>query len=256
MKTEILTACDQLVTAIVNGIYQGVILVFLVALGLRFLGRTTNAATRHAIWFCTLLLLVLIVPAHCLRDYLALAPQANPSEVNELAAVAASEADPGVRMMSLPTPDPSPTEAVFHSSPSPTVLRQKSYGDLGARRASVEHDGGQDGGRMIEIQPPYLSSFTVEHYKKSVAPLFDFETAWIVERIESGPVIPLATEEPSPNSRATGEYLAAQTRMPPLAQAILEAASAAEADSVEEAGTPFWESLKERFRANSGFSFS
>src|SRR5258706_1284269 len=73
MKTEILTASDQFVTATLNGIYQGLILVLRVALGLRLMGRTTNAATRHAIWFATLILLVLIIPAHLLRGYVSVA---------------------------------------------------------------------------------------------------------------------------------------------------------------------------------------
>jgi len=67
MKNEILTVCDQIAAAAANGVYQGIIVAVLVALGLRWLGRT-NAATRHAIWFCTLLLLVALVVAHCLVD--------------------------------------------------------------------------------------------------------------------------------------------------------------------------------------------
>ena len=70
MKTELLNACDQLVAAAINGIYQGLIVTALVALALRVLGRT-NAATRHAIWFCTLLLLVFLFLAHCLMGPLA-----------------------------------------------------------------------------------------------------------------------------------------------------------------------------------------
>src|SRR6266567_7764518 len=65
MKIEILTLGNQLVAAAANGIYQGIIVTVLVALSLRGLGRT-NAATRHAVWFCTLLLLVCLLVAHCL----------------------------------------------------------------------------------------------------------------------------------------------------------------------------------------------
>ena len=64
MKNEILTACDQLVAAALNGVCQGMLLVLLVWAGLRALGRGTNAATRHAVWFGTLFLAVLIVPDH------------------------------------------------------------------------------------------------------------------------------------------------------------------------------------------------
>ncbi len=63
MKNEILNLCDQLVAATANGVYQGIIIAILVALCLRWLVRT-NAATRHAIWFCTLLLLIGLVVAH------------------------------------------------------------------------------------------------------------------------------------------------------------------------------------------------
>jgi bla regulator protein blaR1 len=66
MKNEILTACYQLVAAAVNGTYQGILITVLVAATLRML-RRTNAATRCAVWFGTLLLLALLIPAHCLR---------------------------------------------------------------------------------------------------------------------------------------------------------------------------------------------
>src|SRR5215475_11774665 len=67
MKNEIVTACYQLVAATVNGTYQGILITVLVAASLRML-RRTNAATRSAVWFGTLLLLALIIPAHCLRS--------------------------------------------------------------------------------------------------------------------------------------------------------------------------------------------
>src|SRR6267142_1025260 len=67
MKNEILTSCYQLVAAAVNGTYQGILITVLVAASLRIL-RRTNAATRYAVWFGTLVLLALIIPAHCLRS--------------------------------------------------------------------------------------------------------------------------------------------------------------------------------------------
>jgi len=67
MKAEILTACDQTVAATVNGVYQGVLLTLVVALGMRWLGRT-NAATRHTLWMATLLLLPGILAAHYCLD--------------------------------------------------------------------------------------------------------------------------------------------------------------------------------------------
>ena len=69
MKIEILAA-DQLVAAAANGVYQGIIVTLVVALSLRLFGRS-NAATRHAVWFCTLLLVASLIIAHCWRGYLA-----------------------------------------------------------------------------------------------------------------------------------------------------------------------------------------
>jgi len=67
MKNEIFTACYQFVAATVNGTYQGILITVLVAASMRML-RRTNSATRYAVWFGTLLLLALIIPAHCLRS--------------------------------------------------------------------------------------------------------------------------------------------------------------------------------------------
>src|SRR5262245_55979539 len=69
MKNEIVTACYQLITAGINGTVQGIMVALLVAGGLRLMGRT-NAATRHAVWFATLLLLALIIPANLLHEHL------------------------------------------------------------------------------------------------------------------------------------------------------------------------------------------
>ena len=66
MRIEALSASDQLLSAAFNGLYQGVILTFLVALSLWGL-RRSNAATRHAIWFCTLFLTASLIAAHCGR---------------------------------------------------------------------------------------------------------------------------------------------------------------------------------------------
>src|SRR3954466_15171738 len=66
MKTELLTVSDRLVGAGITGLYQGIIIVLIVAVALR-LGRT-NAATRHAVWFCTLLLVAGLTGAHLLLD--------------------------------------------------------------------------------------------------------------------------------------------------------------------------------------------
>ncbi len=67
MRPEILSACNQAVAAVANGVYQGVILTALVGLGLRVFGRT-NAATRHGVWFSIMFLVAAIIPAHYLLD--------------------------------------------------------------------------------------------------------------------------------------------------------------------------------------------
>jgi len=67
MKNEMLTACYQLVAAAVNGTYQGILITLFVAASLRML-RRSNAATRYAVWFGTLLLLALLIPAHWLQS--------------------------------------------------------------------------------------------------------------------------------------------------------------------------------------------
>src|ERR1041385_6287564 len=64
MGVEILSVSDRLLAAAINGVYQGIVITALVALGLRALNRT-NAATRHAVWLCTMVLLVFLVVAHC-----------------------------------------------------------------------------------------------------------------------------------------------------------------------------------------------
>src|SRR5262245_38095295 len=63
MVVEILNVCDRLLAAAVNGVYQGIIITVLAALSLRALSRT-NAATRHAVWLCTMVLLVSLIVAH------------------------------------------------------------------------------------------------------------------------------------------------------------------------------------------------
>ena len=63
VNDDLLNRSDLLVNATLNGIYQGLIVAALVAITLRLLPRT-NAATRHAVWFFTLFLIVSIIPAH------------------------------------------------------------------------------------------------------------------------------------------------------------------------------------------------
>ncbi len=82
MKNELLTACDHAVAAAANGIYQGVLLAVLVALGLKLLGRT-NAATRHGVWLVTLVLLAGLIPAHYWLDRRPTSPEAAISRADQ-----------------------------------------------------------------------------------------------------------------------------------------------------------------------------
>ena len=67
MKAELHDWCAHLMGSLLNGVYQGILISLLVCLVLRFWGRA-NAATRHAVWCATLLLVVFLIPAHYLLD--------------------------------------------------------------------------------------------------------------------------------------------------------------------------------------------
>ncbi len=96
MNAEMLGACDRILSAAANGIFQGILIAGFVAVGLRLVSRT-NASTQHAIWFTTLLLLAALIPAHYLRDrYLGKGDRAAIERPRSEAAVAApsgSESD-------------------------------------------------------------------------------------------------------------------------------------------------------------------
>src|SRR6185503_9180503 len=78
MGTEILGASDRLLAAVLNGIYQGILITVLVALSFRVFSRT-NAATRHAVWLCTLWHIVFHVLPRSNRDR-SLGPQGRQSK--------------------------------------------------------------------------------------------------------------------------------------------------------------------------------
>jgi beta-lactamase regulating signal transducer with metallopeptidase domain len=67
MNAEIFAASDELIAALFNGVYQGIILTLLVYLVLRLIGPI-NAATRYWVWGSTLLLVVALIPAHYCRN--------------------------------------------------------------------------------------------------------------------------------------------------------------------------------------------
>src|SRR5439155_2115425 len=88
MGTEILGASDRLLAAVMNGVYQGSLITLLVALGFRVFSRI-NAATRHAVWLCTLVLLVLLVAAHCFFN--SRPPALEPGKIAQTAATPEQE---------------------------------------------------------------------------------------------------------------------------------------------------------------------
>jgi beta-lactamase regulating signal transducer with metallopeptidase domain len=68
MSAEFFTACERLLSATANGVYQGILITIIAGLALRLFVRT-NAATRHAVWFGVLLLVVALIPAHLLLSW-------------------------------------------------------------------------------------------------------------------------------------------------------------------------------------------
>jgi beta-lactamase regulating signal transducer with metallopeptidase domain len=65
MSAEFFKGAERILSATANGVYQGVLVAILAGLALRFFVRT-NAATRHAVWFATLLFVAGLIPAHLL----------------------------------------------------------------------------------------------------------------------------------------------------------------------------------------------
>ena len=83
MSAEFFKGAERILSATANGVYQGVLVTILAALALRFFVRT-NAATRHAVWFATLLFVAGLIPAHLflsLRARPAIQPVAGDSGV-------------------------------------------------------------------------------------------------------------------------------------------------------------------------------
>ncbi len=65
MSAEFFAACERLLSATANGVYQGILVAAVAGLSLRLFART-NAATRHAVWFGVLLFVSALIPAHLL----------------------------------------------------------------------------------------------------------------------------------------------------------------------------------------------
>lgn len=65
MNTELELACTRVLAAVLNGGYQGLLLTAVIWLGLKLFPRA-NAATRHAVWFATILVVALLPAVHFL----------------------------------------------------------------------------------------------------------------------------------------------------------------------------------------------
>jgi hypothetical protein len=63
MNAELLQTADRALAALLNGVYQGLVLTAAVWLCLRCL-RSINAATRHAVWLTTLTAVVALPVLH------------------------------------------------------------------------------------------------------------------------------------------------------------------------------------------------
>jgi beta-lactamase regulating signal transducer with metallopeptidase domain len=86
MSEEFYTACQRLVIATANGVYQGIIVAAIAGLCLRLFART-NAATRHAVWFGVLLLVTALIPAHLLVSSFS-RPETPPSAIQPASSLA------------------------------------------------------------------------------------------------------------------------------------------------------------------------
>lgn len=154
MNKEILEACNQIVAAAANGIYQGIVLALVVGLCLRFC-RGLNAATRHAIWFATLLLVVALIPAHLL--------------VNRLSPVSANQFPrPTLKTSPMPAPDGRNTVVTpVPNSPSGSVPQFENFRVHLAELASVSQPALED---LLLAMPPFVAgpNASAEHADSTV----------------------------------------------------------------------------------------
>ncbi len=143
MGHEILGASDRLLAAVMNGVYQGILVTVLVALSFRVFSRT-NAATRHAVWLCTLVLLVLLVVAHCF--FHSRPPALQPGKTARTAATPEQEIGTPNLAAAATTPDVMPTEI---GSAEP-----KSLGDLSSKQEYLASPK-PDSLSLTSTEPPY-----------------------------------------------------------------------------------------------------
>lgn len=95
MNHDFFDACAAALTAGLNGTLQGLLIALLVGVALRFLPQT-NAATRHAVWWITFLLIAAMIPAQWLytvgaSSAKAFEHEAGMGEANDLVLLAETE---------------------------------------------------------------------------------------------------------------------------------------------------------------------
>ncbi len=121
-------ACERLLSATANGIYQGMIVAAFAALALKMFART-NAATRHAVWFGVLLFVTALIPAHLLlslvprHGILTAAQRTSPAEI-----VIASTASPDGISTGAPKDDTDVSSGQLDAGSSENVLSSSANG--------------------------------------------------------------------------------------------------------------------------------
>lgn len=142
MSTGFITACEHLLSATANSLYQGILIALLAAFILRLFGRT-NAATRHAVWFGTLLLVAALIPAHLLLSSL---------RRTESCATTARQGEPATTAALEPTPTVVTTVSPGMRLDSPASQSIESS-DSTKDTLSVFIAGSQDELADVEISP-------------------------------------------------------------------------------------------------------
>lgn len=257
MKPEILKLSDALVTAGLNGVVQGMLLLLVLIIGMRCFGRRLNATTRHALCLVILVFTVLLIPAHGVRHLFANHnPKVDsPSELAGKAEASANRPGEATRPIdATPTPapgKPNPLNSVFLPPPHE---QQEVEQD---RASSVWFEG------PVQIEDPTNHVFaasipfsldrpggyrTAELRRVSAA-----DQRAIAEKhslsdrtIDSAKSadLHLAGEAQSPAAKASSET----ESIPPLAQWILEAANVIEATATPDDTPTTWDNVKAAFR--------
>ncbi len=126
MSVDFSGACERLLSATANGVYQGVLVALLAGFAVRLFART-NAATRHAVWFGVLLFVTALIPAHLLLSFRP--HRENPAKTGSTS---------GITQIALPTPDLEKTAGwVAADSVPPALQPGESVGENIEREPSL-----------------------------------------------------------------------------------------------------------------------